>query len=470
MERKSKVKELMGNTVLFTISSIGTKIISFLFIPLYTAVLSTKEYGMADYIISLSLIIVPIITLNIKDAVLRFAFDESLQRNKVLSTGLGIILCGHFFLMVIIVALKLFRFISKDNIFLLWVVLLCFISALNEIFTMYLKACEQVRTIVVGGLAGAVASAISNIVFLLIFHFGFNGYLISYTLGLGISLIIFCCFGKKFRISNPIADIRLLESMVKFSSPLIVNALAWWINNLSDRFFIIMFCGAAVNGVYSIAYKIPVILSTIQAIFYNAWSVSAIKEFDKDDTDGFIGKVYDNYSAVSAFVATVLLALNIPLARLMYAKDFFDAYKYVPFLIFGTVFNGLALFEGCLFTAAKKTKEVSKTTIIGAIINTGLNIGLIPRFGAYGAAIATAAGYFFIWLIRTISLKRIIAMTIYWGKQIAIYLFLAVQVILLFFNAYIWQWIPVIAIIYLIRHNIVSVAKTLLVKVYDNKI
>lgn len=56
------------------------------------------------------------------------------------------------------------------------------------------------------------------------------------------------------------------------------------------------FCGTAINGIYAVSYKIPTILSTIQTIFYNAWSISAITEFDKDDRDGFIGNIYTIYS------------------------------------------------------------------------------------------------------------------------------------------------------------------------------
>lgn len=211
--------------------------------------------------------------------------------------------------------------------------------------------------------------------------------------------------------------------MIKYSFPLIANALAWWINNLSDRFFIIMFIGKDVNGIYSIAYKIPVILSTVQGIFYNAWSISAIKEFDKDDADGFIGKVYDSYSAVSVFVAVIILILNKPISGFLYAKDFYEAYRYDPLLIYGTVFNWLALVIGCLFTAVKNSYEVSKTTIIGAVVNTALNIILIPQYGAYGAAVATAIGYFAIWLIRTIRLKRIINISVCLGDKLLFMLY-----------------------------------------------
>ena len=57
------------------------------------------------------------------------------------------------------------------------------------------------------------------------------------------------------------------------------------------------------------------------------------------------------------------------------------------------LFSGLSSFLGTVFTAAKKTKAVFVTTMVGAGINIVLNFALIPLWGGYGAAIATAVGY-----------------------------------------------------------------------------
>lgn len=191
-----------------------------------------------------------------------------------------------------------------------------------------------------------------------------------------------------------------------------------------------LFCGAAINGIYSVAYKIPTILSTLQTIFYNAWSVSAITEFDKDDKDSFIGNIYSLYMCVSTIGCSAILIFNKFFASLLYAKDFFEAWAYVPFLLLGVVFNGIALFEGCLFTAVKKTKDVSQTTIVGAIVNTIANFALIPLYGAIGAAFATMIGYFTVWLVRTISLQKIVRMKVNWIKQGICIAVLIVQVFL----------------------------------------
>ena len=220
---------------------------------------------------------------------------------------------------------------------------------------------------------------------------------------------------------------KLLKAMILYSLPLVMNALAWWLNNASDRYILTFFCGTAIYVIYAVSYKIPTILSTIQTIFYNAWSISAITEFDKDDRDGFIGNIYTIYSGISFIACSVIIMCNIFLARILYAKDFFDAWKFVPVLLTGTVFNGIALFEGCIFTAVKKTREVSNTTLVGAAINTVLNLLLIPFIGALGAAIATMVGYAIIWIVRTKRMLKIVAIKVNWSKQLTMMIALIVQ-------------------------------------------
>ena len=94
MNKSKKVKDLSINTFLFTVSNFGTKIISFLLVPLYTYVLSTKEYGNLDLVSTTVQLLVPILTLNIQDAVLRFSFDKKYEPLQAAKVGLKIACFG----------------------------------------------------------------------------------------------------------------------------------------------------------------------------------------------------------------------------------------------------------------------------------------------------------------------------------------------------------------------------------------
>ena len=84
----SRGKYLIKNTAIFALSNIGTKIINFFLVPLYTYVLTNEQYGTTDLIFTISSFLAPILILNINEAIMRFALDNNADDNKLLSIGL----------------------------------------------------------------------------------------------------------------------------------------------------------------------------------------------------------------------------------------------------------------------------------------------------------------------------------------------------------------------------------------------
>ena len=428
MDKSKKFKDLSKNTILFTISSFGSRIISFFLVPLYTYVLSTSEYGTVDLINTTVQMMIPILTINIQDAVLRFTLDDDYSQNDVILVGGRIVGISSFFLGIALAILYLCGIIQLTPNYIVFLFVSFIAGALNNNLSMYLKARDKVKLLAIWGIINTVITCLLNITLLLVVKMGVNGYLIAFLSGTIIADVGMIINGKVFRdIHYGKWSTQIVKSMLVYSAPLIANSIGWWINNASDRYILNFFCGTALNGIYAVSYKIPSILSTVQSVFYNAWSVSAITEFDKDDSDGFIGNVYTAYSSMSILACSLIMLLNIFIARILYSKDFFTAWHYVPFLLVGTAFNGLGLFNGCIYTAAKKTKDVSVTTVIGAGINTCLNFILIPIFGAYGAAFETMVGYFFIWLIRLVRMRKIVIMKVNWRINIILMIILFAQ-------------------------------------------
>lgn len=437
--RLGKYDDLAKNTALFTLSNLGTKLISFLLVPLYTYTLSTTEYGTTDLITTTVSLLIPIITFNIQDAVLRFSFDNENKPEQIISIALKIILLGTCILGCILLCLKNILFKTIEAKYILFLFISFVSTAMYNSIHMYLKAVNKINVIVISSLLTTILNCTLNIYFLVITKFGINGYLLANVIS-SCSGLLYCLHKINIvQITQNRFNIRIAKKMLIYSIPLVFNSLAWWINNASDRYILTFFKGASENGVYSAAYKIPTILSTVQSIFYNAWSISAIKEFDKNDTDGFIGNIYTIYSNLSILACSILVLFNYPIAKILYGNDFFSAWRFVPFLLTGTLFNGLGLFLGCLYVATRKTSSVSKTTLIGASINTIFNLILIPHIGALGASIATFLGYFVVWYIRVIDIKKMIKMKVQWGKQIASLALLISQTIVATQNSFIIQ-------------------------------
>ena len=85
MKKNERGKYLAKNTALFALGNIGTKMISFFLVPIYTNALSTSEYGVTDLIASICTVLVPILTCNIGESVMRFALDEDADYDKIMN-------------------------------------------------------------------------------------------------------------------------------------------------------------------------------------------------------------------------------------------------------------------------------------------------------------------------------------------------------------------------------------------------
>ena len=399
------------------ISSFGSKLITFLLVPLYTTVLSTTEYGTIDLITETALLLIPLLTVDIQDAVLRFSIEDK-RDGRVISSGLNIALIGSIILTLVLVILKSTKIIKLDWPILLFLFSCYLLGSINNIITLYLKGIDKIPVIMIAGLMNTGVMCGLNIYLLLFVKMGIEGYIISYTGGMFVSILYQIIRGGIFEDYNIEIDCDLTKEMVRYSSPLVANVIAWWVNSASDRYILLYIRGLSAIGAYAISYKIPGILSTVQTVFYNAWSISAITEYDKNDKDGFIGNTYTLYSLVCVLSCSLIMILNIPLARILYSKDFFEAWRFVPFLLVGTTFNGIALFQGCIFTATKQTTIISRTTVIGAVVNTIGNVVFIYLFGPIGAAFSTMIGYITTWGARLISLRRVIKMKVNWFKHL----------------------------------------------------
>lgn len=426
----NKHKSLIKNVVLFSINSFVPKLLSILLIPIYTNCLTLEEYGISDLITTTVTLIIPIFTLDIQDAVMRFALDNKYKKEDVFSNAIHIILLGTGLVCIGTYIVSSLNIKGMDDSYLFFFVLMFITSSLYNTISFFCRGIDKVNAIVVGGVLQSVITLTANILFLVLFRMGLIGYLLANSIGSVVALVWYFFSAKlhlfiKLKITKDV-----LKDMIVFSFPLIFSVIAWWINNASDRYILSWMSGVTISGLYAVSYKIPNILSIFQNIFAQAWSISAVKEFDKNDTDGFITNTYNMMNFGMIILCSAIMIMNIPIAKILYSKEFYGAWKFVPPLLISVVFNAISLFIGSIFTAVKDTKTLSISTIVGAVVNTICNVIFIYYLGAYGAALATMFGYAVVLFIRHIILRKHIIMRVAWHRDIMAYGILIVQMIL----------------------------------------
>lgn len=402
---QKEYKTLLSNTGLLAIGSIASSLLGMFLIPLYTAVLSTAEYGIYDLIVTTTSLLYPFMTLAIGEAIVRFALDKNNDRKTIYTLGLLIVLTGGIFV-------SLFSFIIEKSAirgYTIYFIAYFICYCLHTITSYFVKGIEAVGKYAAGGLINSIVFIGCNLLFLVVFKWGIKGYLLSSILGHAVT-VIFLVFSAKTYLYVTVPwkmDRAICKSMLKYSVPMIPNSISWWISNSSDKYMLAFFSSASVVGIYSISYRIPTIMMTLMGFFLSAWQLSAVKDFGTEHSQRFYETVLKKYFALNILLALTLIAFSKLIGSILFSKDFFVAWQLVPILITANLFNVLTSFYGSIYISAKKTKMLSVSTVTGAAANIILNLCLIPLWGAAGAAIATAAAYMLMYIMRKVNTKKI---------------------------------------------------------------
>lgn len=427
-----RYKYLAKNIGLLTISNFATKLLSFFLVPLYTSILSTADYGTTDLLSTTASVLLPILTLNVQEGVMRFALDKDSDRKAIITIGIRYLLIAFGICTAGIGVNYIFDFSQVFKTYGLYFLLMFFTQAAVAIITSYIRGIDRIADLSVSGVISSIVTISLNILFLVYLKMGIIGYILANCIGPLVRCLYLSVRSDLFRsvrLGN--AYKKETKAILKYTKPMIANSVAWWVNNASDRYVVIFFCGMAANGIYSVASKIPSIMNVFQTIFNSAWALSAVKDYDPEDKSGFFANTYKAYNCMLTIVCSGIIVGDKILARILYAKDFYAAWKYVPWLTIAILFSALSGYIGGFFTAVKDSKMYATSTVAGAVTNIVLNLIFTPIMGPLGAAIATAICYAEIFVIRFVQSRRYIKLRINLKRDIASYMLLVMQSIAL---------------------------------------
>ena len=419
-----KYKYFLKNLSIFTISNFITKLLMFLMLPLYTSILTSKEYGTIDMITTTVNLAMPILTLCITEAIIRFTIEENTNRKQILLNSLNIAFKGYILLLIAsivawIIGIEL-KILIIFNIYYL-------VYTVSSLLTYYLKGLERIKIIGWASVIRVITLILLNCLLLLYLKLSVVGYYVSLIVSDIIVIIIYIYNLKKNKVvGNDEKNTTLKKEMIKYSKNFVLNSISWWINNASDKYILLLFYDLDITGIYSVAYKIPTIIEFVQAIYSQAWQISAIKEYNKKISVEFFSNMYKIYNIIIIFTVCLILIFLKVISRILFAKEFFIAWKYVPFLLLAILFGALAGFLGSIYAANKDSKMYAKSTAIGAMTNIILNFLLIPSMAAHGAAVATCISYVIVWILRLIFMKKYMVLKINLKKDVTSYLLILV--------------------------------------------
>ena len=408
MNRKFKV--LLKDTVIFGLGNIGSKIILFFLVPLYTNYLTTEEYGLADLVYTMSQLIYPVVSIVIYEAVIRFGLMTDQKQEEVLKAGIVVGLLGAILTVAATPLLNLYSPVSPWKWYLCIYVILVYTS---YIVNSYLKVKNKNKQYALISIAQTFCLALSNIVLLAAFHVGIKGYLISNIIAVSVSVVLSAFSGDALKdFFRARINRKLLLEMVKFSAPLILNTISWWIILSSDKFMIEAMVSESALGIYTVAAKIPALINALIYIFAQAWNLSSIREMDSTNDVAFYSKVFQGYTFLTFGACVTLTAIIKPFMIVYVGKSFHDAWVYVPILLASSVFSSISTYYNELYSALKKSVNSMLTAFLAAGINIIVNYIFILKLGIWGAVIGTIIATAVLAFIRMADVGRAVKIEI----------------------------------------------------------
>lgn len=401
-----------------SIGTFGSKLLVFLMVRFYTGYLTPAEYGTADLITQTANLLIPLVSLDITDAVFRFAADRRSGRAGAFSVGLRVITLGSAGMLLVIALLQGFPEVRAYGFLLASFVIA---SCYHALCAHFVRARGDTALFAAQGLFNTALFIGLNVLFLAVFQWGIRGYVLSTTVANLATTLGLVWKARLWRYVQFAPKSRLRRQMLRYCIPLIPTAIFWWVMGVSDRYMVKWFLGSDANGIYAVAYKIPTILTILASVFMDAWQLSAIAESSGDRRAHlrFYGRIWDLFAANVFLGAGGIVALSPLLIRILADEPYYPAWRYIPMLTLSMAAAALSNFMGSVYVVTKKSAASFWTSLVGAISNVLLNLWLIPWLGIRGAAAATFFSCLAVFLIRLVNARLLLPFHLS-GKKLAL--------------------------------------------------
>lgn len=408
------LKSTVKHGGIYAIGTVLSRLVGFLMLPVYTRVLTTADYGIME-ILSLSTdILSMLVGLGIRQAVLRYYYhyDTEAERNGVISTA-SLLLVATFGLtgaLGIAFAGPITELLLGPDLpdhFVKLAVLAFACGALGDIPNVYLQA-RQRSTVVVGASLARLVIALSlNILFVVYLRMGVAGVFLS-------TIIASCVVGGTL-FTGMLRETGMhyvgsrARELIAFGAPLMVWQIGSFVLHFSDRYFLRFSRSLDDVGIYALSYKLAMLLGTfVIGPFRDIWTAKSLEiaRREGERATPILGSIMRQYNLVLVSVAFLIALFATDVVHLMLGEKFHSADRAVPVLALAMVFFGYRQIAQAGAMIGARPGYIAWSTTVAAGAAIALNIALIPRYGAMGAAVATAAAFGIEFAImRTLALR-----------------------------------------------------------------
>ena len=390
-------RKMLSSGAVYFCSSVLTQLVNLLLIPLYTRNLSQDQFGEFDLIMSVQMLLSLVITLGVHSGMIRF-FNEFADKNGLKNTALtfailwGMVCISAAWAASPWVTSLVFRAGGDAGLFIPYVVMISVVSCLNVIYSSYYSM--QFKAVKSSGIQFSVVllTFALALYFFLHLRMGVVGILRAQLVSnVVVFLILFALNLGSFRFMLKRDPIR---KMLGYGTGLLLGDISAWVLSLSDRFLIKGYLSLSSVAVYSIGYKIGMLINpAFITPFMSVFTAFKFKAYKDEDCPEKIRKMFRIYNFLGWLCVLGLTLFADMAVRLVATEAYGGAGGLVPLIAFSYFLSGSLAFYSLGLHIANKMRINYLISLLAAVINVACNIVLIPWLGIYGSALATVISY-----------------------------------------------------------------------------
>ena len=466
--KKAATKRHIRGSSLLMVGQFISKGVTFAIQVLIVRYLSKSDYGAFAYALSIAAIGETIVTLGLDRAITRFVpiYHEKSDYNKMFGTilmvltsliSLGVALILLFYALQDLLA---GRFISdpQASALLLILILIAPIDALDAILTGMFAVFSRpgaifFRKYILGpGLKLVVVALLiltgSGVRFLAIGYVAVDAIVVAIF-----SVVLFLTLRQLGIFENfhwETIQVPTRE-ILSFTLPLLASDLVYVVMHSADVVLLEHFYGtvdvAALRAVQPTAKMNQMVLMSFGLLFTPA----AARMFARNDREGINNLYWQNaiWVAVASFpIFALTFSLAKPITILLYGNRYAESAIILALLSFGYYFNAATGQNGLTLKVYGKIRYVVSIDIFVAALNVGINLLLIPRYGALGAAIGTTTTMVLFNILKQAGLALGTGVNIFEWHYARVYVILILGTVLLWLVQWLTNAPPVLSILF----------------------
>ncbi|MFK7779729.1 MAG: oligosaccharide flippase family protein [Candidatus Gracilibacteria bacterium] len=396
-------KKVFKNSTYYMIASFLPTVVGFLMLPIYSRYLTPTDYGVVALVLSLQAFLPLIMTLQIHSSIARFYFDYKNNKYKLnifISTILLItfILATTILILLLIYLNEIISFvfpktIGYNNIFYIGI-LTSYVVVFNSVFIAMIRVQQKAKLFMKASSFLFFISLFINILEIVVYERGVYGVVEAALLSACINCIIYFLLVKEFFVFK--IDFKMIIEPLMYSLPLIPHSLSGLIFMYSDRIILERYVTLSAIGLYMFSDKVAMVFKILVNEFNSAFSPFFIEKSkqSKELAKKEVQKISLIFIYFTSMLMVIVALFSAELVYFLLDDKYFDTWKMIPLLSSAYIFRSLYCFSSSGLFFEKQTGKVAIITIVSGLVNIGLNLWLIPKYGVIVAIYTTIFSFF----------------------------------------------------------------------------